>query len=205
MARSTGGARRRLPADAQDYFQQRPAQRRQPEPGRAARSWMTNNFADAGARRHRAGSVGGPRDHVAGLAASRPDRAAASPAPTNADVQRVSIDGRRCPHQFQRAAELRHWPVVRRGQRRRVHELSVQPELPDAVAAQPAGCARRPLATGMGPVGIWVNGVAVFNAPDGASFRNAASDDFGGGMVATDAFTCRRRRSRVARRRLGRW
>ena len=38
--------------------------------------------------------------------------------------------------------------------------------------------------TGMGPVGIWVNGVAVFNALDGASWSASASADSGGGGVS---------------------
>ena len=37
--------------------------------------------------------------------------------------------------------------------------------------------------SGMGPVGIWVNGVAVFNAGDGATYSNAARNDAGGGPV----------------------
>lgn len=37
--------------------------------------------------------------------------------------------------------------------------------------------------TGLGPVGIWVNGVAVFNVLDGASYSNAARNDVGGGPV----------------------
>ena len=41
--------------------------------------------------------------------------------------------------------------------------------------------------TPMGPVGIWVNGVAAFNCVDGASYRNADHDDFGGGRVITSA------------------
>jgi uncharacterized protein (TIGR03437 family) len=38
-------------------------------------------------------------------------------------------------------------------------------------------------ATGLGAVGIWVNGVAVFNVLDGASYSNAQRNDVGGGGV----------------------
>lgn len=38
-------------------------------------------------------------------------------------------------------------------------------------------------ATGLGAVGIWVNGVAVFNVLDGASYSNAQRTDVGGGGV----------------------
>ncbi len=41
--------------------------------------------------------------------------------------------------------------------------------------------------TGLGAVGIWVNGVSVFNAADGASYRNASGDDAGGGIVQANA------------------
>ncbi|MCX6587788.1 MAG: YHYH protein [Acidobacteria bacterium] len=41
--------------------------------------------------------------------------------------------------------------------------------------------------TGLGAVGIWVNGVAIFNAADGASYRNASGDDAGGGLVQANA------------------
>lgn len=37
--------------------------------------------------------------------------------------------------------------------------------------------------TGLGAVGVWVNGVAVFNALDGASYSNARGADVGGGLV----------------------
>lgn len=37
--------------------------------------------------------------------------------------------------------------------------------------------------TGLGPVGIWVNGVAVFNVLDGSSYSNALQRDVGGGPV----------------------
>ena len=37
--------------------------------------------------------------------------------------------------------------------------------------------------SGAGPVGIWVNGVAVFNAGNGATYSNAARNDAGGGPV----------------------
>lgn len=37
--------------------------------------------------------------------------------------------------------------------------------------------------TGLGAVGLWVNGVAVFNVLDGASYSNAQRNDVGGGGV----------------------
>lgn len=37
--------------------------------------------------------------------------------------------------------------------------------------------------TGLGPVGMWVNGVAVFNVLDGSSYSNAQMNDLGGGPV----------------------
>lgn len=42
-------------------------------------------------------------------------------------------------------------------------------------------------ATSMGSVGVLVNGVSVFNAVDGASYRNASGTDVGGGVVAAIA------------------
>ncbi len=39
--------------------------------------------------------------------------------------------------------------------------------------------------TGMGPVGLLVNGVAIFNALDGASYSNSTKADVGGGRVAS--------------------
>jgi uncharacterized protein (TIGR03437 family) len=40
-------------------------------------------------------------------------------------------------------------------------------------------------AAGMGPLGLWVNGVPIFNFLDGASYRNSTSADVGGGGVST--------------------
>src|SRR2546421_6158578 len=42
-------------------------------------------------------------------------------------------------------------------------------------------------ASGMGPVGMWVNGVAIFNTLDGGSYSNSAGDDQGGGMPSPRA------------------
>ena len=41
--------------------------------------------------------------------------------------------------------------------------------------------------TGLGAVGLWVNGVAVFNVLDGASYSNAQRNDVGGGGVRTSS------------------
>src|SRR5207248_7503486 len=42
-------------------------------------------------------------------------------------------------------------------------------------------------ATSMGPVGMWVNGVAIFNTLDGGSYSNSSGDDQGGGMTSQRA------------------
>ena len=42
-------------------------------------------------------------------------------------------------------------------------------------------------ASGMGAVGMWVNGVAIFNVLDGASYSNSAGADAGGGGVSSRA------------------
>jgi len=47
---------------------------------------------------------------------------------------------------------------------------------------KPAEAATKP-STGGGAVGMWVNGVAVFNTLDGASYSVASKDDVGGGIV----------------------
>jgi uncharacterized protein (TIGR03437 family) len=41
--------------------------------------------------------------------------------------------------------------------------------------------------SGMGPVGMWVNGVAIFNTLDGGSYSHSAGDDQGGGGVSPRA------------------
>lgn len=48
--------------------------------------------------------------------------------------------------------------------------------------AAPAPAASR-TSTGLGDVGLWVNGVAVFNFLDGASYSHSAGADQGGGIV----------------------
>jgi uncharacterized protein (TIGR03437 family) len=42
-------------------------------------------------------------------------------------------------------------------------------------------------ATGLGPIGMWVNGVAIFNELDGGSYSTARGDDQGGGGVSQRA------------------
>jgi uncharacterized protein (TIGR03437 family) len=50
----------------------------------------------------------------------------------------------------------------------------------------PTPAATKP-ASGMGAVGMWVNGVAIFNVLDGASYSNASAADAGGGGVSARA------------------
>jgi len=54
------------------------------------------------------------------------------------------------------------------------------------ISRSPAAAATKS-ASGMGPVGMWVNGVAIFNTLDGGSYRNAVGDDQGGGMPSPRA------------------
>jgi uncharacterized protein (TIGR03437 family) len=62
-----------------------------------------------------------------------------------------------------------------------------------SASSQQVGLSRNPApattksASGMGPVGMWVNGVAIFNVLDGASYSNAAAADVGGGGVSNRA------------------
>ena len=60
-----------------------------------------------------------------------------------------------------------------------VNSLNQIPRMP-----QPAATKSN---TGLGTIGVWVNGVAIFNAADGASYRNASGDDAGGGIVVANA------------------
>jgi uncharacterized protein (TIGR03437 family) len=55
---------------------------------------------------------------------------------------------------------------------------NMQVQLPKSASA-----AAEKRATGLGPVGLWVNGVAVFNMLDGASYSNGRGADVGGGLV----------------------
>ncbi len=54
------------------------------------------------------------------------------------------------------------------------------------ISRSPAPAASK-TASGMGPVGMWVNGVAIFNTLDGGSYSNAAGDDQGGGAISQRA------------------
>ena len=54
------------------------------------------------------------------------------------------------------------------------------------ISRNPSAAAKKS-ASGLGPVGMWVNGVAIFNTLDGGSYGNSAGDDQGGGMVSLRA------------------
>ena len=43
--------------------------------------------------------------------------------------------------------------------------------------------------TSLGSIGIWVNGVAIFNAADGASYRNSTGADAGGATLVANAIS----------------
>ncbi len=51
------------------------------------------------------------------------------------------------------------------------------------VSRTPQAASSARTATGLGSVGVWVNGVSVFNAMDGASYKSSTGDDAGGGIV----------------------
>ena len=60
-----------------------------------------------------------------------------------------------------------------------INSLAQLPRTP-AVAATKSN-------TSLGAIGVWVNGIAVFNGADGASYRIASGDDAGGGIVVANA------------------
>ena len=62
--------------------------------------------------------------------------------------------------------------------------FAVQP--PVEISRSPSAATTKS-ASGMGPVGMWVNGVAIFNVLDGASYSNSAGADEGGGGVSPRA------------------
>jgi uncharacterized protein (TIGR03437 family) len=54
------------------------------------------------------------------------------------------------------------------------------------VTRAPASAAAKS-SSGLGPTGVWVNGVSIFNTLDGGSYSNSAGADVGGGGIAPHA------------------
>jgi uncharacterized protein (TIGR03437 family) len=184
---ATTGPARTVPADAQDYFNNGQYTGNPGGGDALLASLLTKNSQSAAkavmAWDPSAGSVTTwPGAQPAGL---RTSGGVASP--VNADVQRIRtsagsvyVNSNDLP-----SYTIGPWFASMNGGvfMNLPSAQNFQAEVPRA--PQPAAPAK--INTGLGAVGIWVNGVSVFNAMDGASYSHTANDDAGGGLVSQTA------------------
>ncbi len=174
----TGGAANTVPGDAAET----------PQPGvPQIASWATKNAQQAGTVVSGFNPSGAPQTvwPVDAPAGARTTGSVTTPA--NADIQRVRHNASAVYVNanglasytmgpwfdvLQPGGVFGNFPTVQR----------VQAQIPRTPTETSA---RR--TTGLGAQGLWVNGVAVFNALDGASYSNARGADAGGGLVALAA------------------
>lgn len=177
-----------VPADAQDYFVngQFPAAPGPTDP--LLRSWLTRNSQSLARAIIGWDPSAGPQTTWPGTqpaGARAPGGGVTTPA--NADIQRIRttdtsiyVNSNNLPSYV-----IGPWFIggmnggVFMNFAAAINSLAQLPRTP-AVAATKSN-------TSLGAIGVWVNGIAVFNGADGASYRNASGDDTGGGIVVANA------------------
>jgi uncharacterized protein (TIGR03437 family) len=178
-----GGSVSTVPSTAQNYFSGGVLSQAASTDPRMA-SWKTASTPQTA-------SVVSGYDPSAGASSTWPSNlpsgvsySGGAASPVAADVQRIRADSSNVYMNanglpsytigpwfsaFMSGGVFQNWPGAQ--------NLQVQlPRTPQAATGSHA-------ATGMGPVGIWVNGVAVFNPLDGGSYSNSSGADIGGGLV----------------------
>ncbi|MBY0508271.1 MAG: YHYH protein [Bryobacteraceae bacterium] len=175
-----------VPSDAADYFVsgQTPA----PSTDSLLRSWLTSNSQTIARAIVGWDPSAGPQTTWPGTqpAGARPVMGGVT-APANADIQRIRTTASTVYVNSNNLPSYVIGPWFAGGMNggvfmnfaASINSLTQVPRAP-AVAATKTS-------TGLGAIGVWVNGVAVFNAADGASYRNASNDDAGGGIVVSNA------------------
>jgi len=177
-----------VPADAQDYFTSGQAAAMPPAGDVLLRSWLTQNSQSLARAIVGWDPAAGPQTTWPGTqpaGARAPGGGVTTPA--NADVQRIRttstniyINSNNLPSYV-----IGPWFVggmnggVFMNFAASINVLAEVPRLPSSATTKTN--------TGLGAIGIWVNGVVVFNGADGASYRNASNDDAGGGIVQPNA------------------
>ena len=184
---ATGGQARAIPADAQDYFANGKYTSSQAATDAQMKSFYTRNsdtFAQA--------VIGwdpsaGPQTTWPGTQPAGARSSGGVTTPANADVQRIRttastlyVNSNNLPSYI-----IGPWFASMNGGVFMNFPSAMNTQMQFPRAPQAASTARTN--TGLGAVGIWANGVSVFNAMDGASYSNTSGDDAGGGIVTQTA------------------
>ena len=184
---ASGGQARVIPADAQDYF----ANGKYVSPAPAADSQL-KSFYTKNSQTIAQAVVGwdpsaGPQTTWPGIQPAGARSSGGVTTPSNADVQRIRttastlyVNSNNLPSYI-----IGPWFASMNGGVFGNFPSAQNTQMQVPRAPQPASTTRNN--TGLGAVGIWINGVAVFNAMDGASYSNTLGDDAGGGIVTQNA------------------
>ncbi len=186
---ASGGQARTIPTDAQDYFNGGTFTAASPTTDPQLKSMLTKNSQTYARAVVAWDPSAGPQTIWPGpLAPANSRTSGGVTTPAFADVQRIRtnastlyVNSNNLPSYV-----IGPWFASMNGGvfMNFAAAQNAQMQLPRA--PQPATATHNN--TGLGAIGIWVNGVAVFNAMDGASYSNAAGDDAGGGIVTQTAF-----------------
>lgn len=178
-----------VPAEAQDYFNsgQFNGPRNTADP--TLKTWLTDNATTVARAVVGWDPSAGPQTTWPGTqpAGARAAGGGVS-SPANADIQRIRTTTSTVYVNSNNLPSYVIGPWFAGGMNGGVFmnfaaSINVQFALPRA----PQAASGTRTNTGLGAIGIWVNGVAIFNAADGASYRNASGDDAGGGIVQSNA------------------
>jgi uncharacterized protein (TIGR03437 family) len=184
---ASGGTARTIPTDAQDYFANGKYTGTAAAADAQLKSFYTKNSQTIAQAVVGWDPSAGPQATWPGTQPAGARSSGGVTAPTNADVQRIRItastlyvNSNNLPSYI-----VGPWFASMNGGVFGNFPSSQNTQMQLPRAPQTASAARTN--TGLGAIGIWANGVAVFNAMDGASYSNATGDDAGGGIVTKNA------------------
>ena len=179
---NSGSAIAPAPAEAQGYFSNGAYQQPTGSVPQLS-SWLTKNSREYAKVVSGFDPAAGPQTTWPVAVPAGAQASGSVSSPTYADTQSISATGSAIYVKSNNLASYSMGPWFVDGA-----NGGVFPNFPSAHNFQ-ARIPRVPTATtsrtntGLGPVGIWVNGVAVFNVLDGSSYSNAQRNDLGGGPV----------------------
>ena len=184
---ATGGQARAIPTDAQDYFANGKFAGPAPATDAQLKSFYTKNSQTTAQAVIGWDPSAGPQTTWPGTQPAGARSSGGVTTPTNADVQQIRttaatlyVNSNNLPSYI-----IGPWFASMNGGVFMNFAASQNTQMQFPRSPQVASTARTN--TGMGPIGIWANGVAVFNALDGASYSNPQGDDAGGGIVTQNA------------------
>ena len=183
---SSGGAANNVPSDAADYFANGALTQTASTDPRIA-TWLTKNSSTFAQAITGYDPSAGPSTTWPSIKPAGATIMGGTSTPTAADVQRVRVSAASVYVNSNNLPSYVIGPWFDSNMTSGVFMNWAAPQTVQVQFPRTPAVATTKTGTPGGAVGIWVNGVSIFNTVDGASYSNASGADAGGGGVATHA------------------